>query len=129
MIQKKSIMSRRAFFQQYAAVSAGVAAGSLVTNDDYEAIAQNVNTNSQPSNLKITDMRCARIGRTGTIRLDTNQGISGYGEWYAVGSPKTYFLMLKSRLLGIPVMWTRYSERLNSSDSMPVRGVVFPASK
>ena len=101
MIQKKSMMSRRAFFQKYAAASAGVAAGSLVTNADYEAIAQNVNTNSQPSNLKITDMRCARIGRTGTIRLDTNQGISGYGEWYAVGSPKTYFLMLKSRLLGM----------------------------
>ena len=76
MIQKKSIISRRAFFQKYAAASAVVAAGSLVTNDDYEAIAQNVNTNSQPSNLKITDMRCARIGRTGTIRLDTNQGIS-----------------------------------------------------
>ena len=101
MPQNKTRISRRSFFVKSTSAATAAAAGGFVTNDDYEAIAQNVNTNSQPSDLKITDVRCARIGRTGTIRIDTNQGISGYGEWYAVGSPKTYFLMLKSRLLGM----------------------------
>src|SRR5437667_11179582 len=33
------------------------------------------------------------------IRIDTNQGLSGYGE-VRDGASKTYALMLKSRLLG-----------------------------
>ena len=33
------------------------------------------------------------------IRIDTNQGISGYGE-VRDGASKTYALMLKSRILG-----------------------------
>lgn len=57
---------------------------------------------SRPSALKITDMRTATIGWGGwkftIIRLDTNQGISGYGE-VRDGASKTYALMLKSRLL------------------------------
>jgi len=44
----------------------------------------NVNTNSSPSDLRITDMRyCVLVNapmRCPIIRIDTNQGISGYGE-------------------------------------------------
>ncbi|MBN2028656.1 mandelate racemase/muconate lactonizing enzyme family protein [bacterium] len=89
-------MSRRSFFIHTGAATAAVAAlGGFATNDDYEAIAQNVNTNSQPSELKITDLRIAG----NIIRIDTNQGISGYGE-IRDGSSPTYALMLKSRILG-----------------------------
>ncbi|MFN8445136.1 MAG: mandelate racemase/muconate lactonizing enzyme family protein [Caldilineaceae bacterium] len=62
-----------------------------------------MNTNSSPSDLRITDMRIANtVGkpfRSTFIRIDTNQGISGYGEVRDGGS-KTYALILKNRLLG-----------------------------
>src|SRR6266545_5203891 len=58
---------------------------------------------SRPSELRITDLRTATVGWnhwTFTIvRIDTNQGISGYGEVRDFAS-KNYALMLKSRLLG-----------------------------
>src|SRR5260370_13120024 len=98
---------------------------------------ENVNRNSKPWDLKITDMRIAVLsqnrgqgggggrgggrpanartggqaypgaapGRGGVVsgqilvRIDTNQGISGYGEMYNGGVPP-YALMLKSRILG-----------------------------
>ncbi len=63
----------------------------------------NVNQNSRPSDLRITDMRIANIAglpfRATLIRIDTNQGISGYGE-VRDGASKTFALMLKSRLIG-----------------------------
>ncbi len=63
----------------------------------------NVRTASRPSDLKITDMRTATVGwghwRFSIIRLDTNQGISGYGEVRDLAT-KNYALMLKSRILG-----------------------------
>lgn len=62
-----------------------------------------VNKNSRPSDLKITDIRTATVGWDGwkftIIRLDTNQGLSGYGE-VRDGASKTYALMLKRHLLG-----------------------------
>ena len=62
-----------------------------------------VNQHSRPSELKITDVRAATVGWEGwrfpIIRIDTNQGLSGYGE-VRDGASKTYALMLKSRLLG-----------------------------
>ncbi|HZG66201.1 MAG TPA: mandelate racemase/muconate lactonizing enzyme family protein [Herpetosiphonaceae bacterium] len=62
-----------------------------------------VRTASRPSELKITDLRTATVGwnrwHFTIIRIDTNQGISGYGEVRDFAS-KTYALMLKSRLLG-----------------------------
>ena len=68
-----------------------------------EEIEQNLNTYSRPSQLKITDMRIAHLRGplvgAAIIRIDTNQGISGYGEVH-VGASKTYALMLKSRILG-----------------------------
>jgi L-alanine-DL-glutamate epimerase-like enolase superfamily enzyme len=58
---------------------------------------------SRPSELKITDIRTATVGWEGwrfpIIRIDTNQGLSGYGE-VRDGASKNYALMLKSRLLG-----------------------------
>ena len=67
------------------------------------ALPQNVNTNSKPSELRITDMRVVTIARApGTdpiIRIDTNQDIYGLGE-VRDGASKSYALMLKSRLLG-----------------------------
>ena len=67
-----------------------------------EALPQNVNTNSKPSDLKITDLRVLVIGRAPMtcplIRIDTNQGIYGLGE-VRDGASKNYALMLKSRLL------------------------------
>ena len=62
-----------------------------------------VNQHSRPSELKITDVRTATVGWEGwrfpIIRIDTNQGLSGYGE-VRDGASKTYALILKSRLLG-----------------------------
>ena len=67
-----------------------------------EEVEQNLNTYSRPSQLKITDMRIAHLKRrlvgAAIIRIDTDQGISGYGE-VQVGASKTYALMLKSRIL------------------------------
>ncbi|MCW5851924.1 MAG: mandelate racemase/muconate lactonizing enzyme family protein [Anaerolineae bacterium] len=62
-----------------------------------------VRTASRPSDLRITDLRTATVGwnrwRFPLVRIDTNQGLSGYGE-VRDGASKTYALMLKSRLLG-----------------------------
>src|ERR687885_2160115 len=53
--------------------------------------------------LKITDLRTAVVvGAPMTcplIRIDTNQGLVGWGE-VRDGASKTYALMLKSRILG-----------------------------
>jgi L-alanine-DL-glutamate epimerase-like enolase superfamily enzyme len=99
-MSNKTSIPRRDFFRKSTAAAAAVAAGSLVTNADLENISANVNTNSQPSDLKITDLRLARIESRYILRLDTNQGIYGYGEMRG-GTSKTSALMLKSRILGM----------------------------
>jgi L-alanine-DL-glutamate epimerase-like enolase superfamily enzyme len=100
--------TRRTFLKQAAAAAgAGVAwAGTPLgawTNETLETLPQNVNTNSKPSDLKITDLRVAVVGRAPMtcpiIRIDTNQGIYGLGE-VRDGASKNYALMLKSRILG-----------------------------
>ncbi len=82
---------------------AGAMGLSLWADNTLEALPQNVNTNSKPSELKITDLRVLVIGHAPMtcpiIRLDTNQGIYGLGE-VRDGASKNYALMLKSRLLG-----------------------------
>ncbi len=64
---------------------------------------QHVRQYSRPSELKITDLRVTNLKglpmRLSLIRIDTNQGLSGYGE-VRDGASKTYALMLKSRLIG-----------------------------
>lgn len=101
--QLKKEIGRRSFFKTLGAAAGGLGAAGLLSNKDTEGAVQNVNRNSNPSALKITDMRIAVVGPAPMIdpiiRLDTNQGISGYGE-VRDGASKNYALMLKSRLLG-----------------------------
>jgi len=88
---------RRNFLKGAAALGAG-----LWADQTLEALPQNTNTNSKPSDLKITDLRIATVARATMtcplIRIDTNQGIYGLGE-VRDGASKNYALMLKSRLL------------------------------
>jgi L-alanine-DL-glutamate epimerase-like enolase superfamily enzyme len=98
--QQESDVSRRTFIAGTTSATAAVAAGSLVTNADLENINAQVNTNSGPSALRITDMRIAHSFRSMLIRLDTNQGISGYGE-IRYDCSKAHGLMLKSRIVGM----------------------------
>ena len=88
---------RRSFLKGAAALGAGIWA-----EESLEAFQPNVNTNSKPSGLRITDLRIAEVVRAPMtcpiIRIDTNQGIYGLGE-VRDGASKNYALMLKSRLL------------------------------
>jgi L-alanine-DL-glutamate epimerase-like enolase superfamily enzyme len=80
----------------------GVLAAGFWADETLDALPQNVNTNSKPSDLKITDLRVLVIARAPMtcpiIRIDTNQGIYGLGE-VRDGASKNYALTLKSRLL------------------------------
>ncbi len=62
-----------------------------------------VKTYSSPTDLRITDMRIANLCGlpmdASIIRIDTNQGLSGYGEVRDWASP-TYALMLKRLIIG-----------------------------
>ena len=96
---------RRSFFKKSAL--GGLALGSSFMFSPIEdVIAQStsgVNRYSNPSDLKITDMRYAVttvLGRTAMIRIDTNQGIYGLGE-VRDGADERYALMLKSRIMGL----------------------------
>src|SRR5512134_758440 len=91
----KSRLGRRTFL-----TAAAGAAGTSFWNDlKAEPTLQNVQTNSKPSELKITDMRIADLPGRPIIRLDTNQGIYGLGE-VRDGSHKMYALMLKRLVVG-----------------------------
>jgi L-alanine-DL-glutamate epimerase-like enolase superfamily enzyme len=86
-------------------MSAGGAAASIgiAGTEEVEAALASVNQNSSPSELEITDLRVAVLsgvpGRSAIIRIDTNQGVSGYGE-VRDGAHENYALVLKSRILG-----------------------------
>ena len=99
----ETLIGRRSFVRSAGMAAAGAGALGFATSRDAAAALQNVNTRSKPSDLRITDMRVAVIGEAPMtcpiIRIDTNQGISGYGE-VRDGASKTYALLLKSRLLG-----------------------------
>ncbi|MBL8095612.1 MAG: mandelate racemase/muconate lactonizing enzyme family protein [Anaerolineales bacterium] len=62
-----------------------------------------VKQGSRPSDLRITDIRTCTVGwehwRFPILRIETNQGLVGYGEVRDFAS-KSYALMLKSRLVG-----------------------------
>ena len=70
---------------------------------DYTDTLANVNTNSRPSELRITDMRVVDIAgapmHCGLIKIYTNQGIVGFGE-VRDNASRNYALALKSRILG-----------------------------
>jgi L-alanine-DL-glutamate epimerase-like enolase superfamily enzyme len=97
------LLDRRSFFTSMGKAAAGASAFGLLTDADLEASPQNVQRNSIPSQLKITDMRVAVVEKAPMtcplIRLDTNQGLVGYGE-VRDGASATYALFLKSRILG-----------------------------
>jgi L-alanine-DL-glutamate epimerase-like enolase superfamily enzyme len=90
---------RRSFLKR----AAGTMGAAFWADDLLDAHPQNVNTNSKPSDLKITDLRVLVIARAPMtcplIRIDTNQGIYGLGE-VRDGASKNYALELKSRILG-----------------------------
>ena len=90
---------RRDFFKK----TAGALATGFLAGETLEAYPQNTNTNSKPSDLRITDMRIAWLRgvpmSSPIIRIDTNQGIYGLGE-VRDGATKNYALELKSRILG-----------------------------
>jgi L-alanine-DL-glutamate epimerase-like enolase superfamily enzyme len=97
--REKSLCSRRSLLGGLSL--AGVLGGSL--EEQIACATQNVSRSSAPTQLRITDLRVAVIasspGRVPLIRVDTNQGICGYGEVRDGGS-KRYALMLKSKILG-----------------------------
>jgi L-alanine-DL-glutamate epimerase-like enolase superfamily enzyme len=98
-------MTNRKFGRRSLLRFAGVTAAATPfwSDQTLEGAVQNVNKNSNPSSLKITDLRVATIrGAPMTdpiIRIDTNQGIYGLGE-VRDGSSGRYALFLKSRILG-----------------------------
>jgi L-alanine-DL-glutamate epimerase-like enolase superfamily enzyme len=83
-------------------LGAGAASGlasAFAGEADADEVRGRVNTRSEPSQLRITDLRVAPVRGHWLIRLDTNQGLRGYGEVRDGASP-TYALMLKSRVVG-----------------------------
>lgn len=88
-------MNRRGFLQLPGISCLAMAA-------DAGEVRARVRTASEPSDLRITDLRVVPVYtamQSHVIRLDTNQGLHGYGEIRDGASP-TYALMLKSRILG-----------------------------
>ena len=101
MFKRNGKIGRRDLFK----TSAGIIGGALLSREAAaeQAPQRNVNTNSSPSALKITDLRVATVVKPGPspcpiIRIDTNQGVYGLGE-VRDGASATYALFLKSRLL------------------------------
>ncbi|WP_435357429.1 mandelate racemase/muconate lactonizing enzyme family protein [Emticicia sp. SJ17W-69] len=103
-IEEKQTDNRRDFIKK--ASLGGLSLGLLFDGkpeQEMEFITQKVKRAGKPSDLKITDVRVAVV--TGApmtcpiLRIDTNQGISGYGE-VRDGASAKYGLFLKSRLLG-----------------------------
>ena len=96
-------IGRRGLLKTSAALLGGAVLGARAKAAP-EPPFQNVNTNSSPSTLKITDLRIATVRKPGPspctiIRLDTNQGVYGLGE-VRDGASATYALFLKSRVVG-----------------------------
>ena len=98
-------VDRRSFFKTLGIGAAGVMAltGGAAADAAANVVQANVKRASEPSSLKITDLRVAVIAGAPmtcpVIRIDTNQGISGWGE-VRDGSHEVYALFLKSRILG-----------------------------
>jgi len=100
ILSPASDSSRRDFIQK--ASLGGLALGYMFDGNiekEMEYTTQKVNKNSNPSDLKITDLRIAFTSKAPIIKIDTNQGIYGLGEVRDSGGPE-YALFLKSRLLG-----------------------------
>jgi L-alanine-DL-glutamate epimerase-like enolase superfamily enzyme len=100
-----SAVDRRSFFKTLGVGAAGALTmtGRAAADADANFIQANVKRASEPSALKITDLRVAVVVNAPMtcplIRIDTNQGLVGWGE-VRDGASETYALMLKSRILG-----------------------------
>jgi L-alanine-DL-glutamate epimerase-like enolase superfamily enzyme len=104
-----SSVDRRSFFKTLGAAATGAAALEFSSTAEARAasaaavVQSNVKRASEPSALKITDLRIAIVEKAPMtcplIRIDTNQGLSGYGE-VRDGASDTYALFLKSRIVG-----------------------------
>jgi L-alanine-DL-glutamate epimerase-like enolase superfamily enzyme len=94
--------NRRGVLKSSLAVMAGGFLGRRTA--DAQTSIKNVNQNSSPSTLKITDMRYCTVKKPGPspctiIRIDTNQGVYGLGEVRDVGGYQ-YAMVLKNRIMG-----------------------------
>src|SRR5437868_1876759 len=101
--QSKFTLNRRGLLKSSAAMLGGAFLGARAKAEPGPHF-RNVNTNSSPSTLKITDMRYAMVVKPGPspcpiIRIDTNQGVYGLGE-VRDGAGPNYALALKNRILG-----------------------------
>jgi L-alanine-DL-glutamate epimerase-like enolase superfamily enzyme len=101
---ENSNSGRRSFLKN--AGIGGLSLAGFMSLPIEETIAQStskVNRLSNPSDLKITDLRTVTVMHLGRpiplLKIDTNQGIYGLGE-VRDGGDKRYALMLKSRLIG-----------------------------
>src|SRR6476661_3252166 len=89
---------RRSFFKTLGLTAAGAMAlkGNAAAEAASSFVQSNVKRSSEPSALKITDLRVAVIAgapmTVPIIKIDTNQGISGYGE-VRDGATENYALM------------------------------------
>ncbi len=100
------VISRRKWITTATSAASAIAAGTLITHADLETVSAQTNTNSGPSALRITDLRIAVVSPPYEtdyrclVRIDTNQGISGWGDVRGRAN-KNYALVLKNRILGM----------------------------
>src|SRR4051794_14718644 len=98
-------VDRRSFFKTLGLTASAtmMLRGEATAAAAADVIQANVKRASEPSALKITDLRIAVVVNAPMtcpiIRVDTNQGLVGWGE-VRDGSSETYALLLKSRILG-----------------------------
>ncbi|MGG4143368.1 mandelate racemase/muconate lactonizing enzyme family protein [Paenibacillus algorifonticola] len=75
----------------------------MINKETYEETLAHVRTSSNPTELRITDIRFTDIVggpfHSSLIKVYTNQGLVGFGE-VRDGADKVYAQMLKARLLG-----------------------------
>jgi L-alanine-DL-glutamate epimerase-like enolase superfamily enzyme len=99
------MQDRREFLKKagLGGISLATLIGAVPYEDQVAHVTSRVNRHSNPSDLKITDMRIAEIHRvafrTPIVRIYTNQGIVGHGD-VRDGAAREYALILKHRLLG-----------------------------
>ena len=105
LAESSPAVDRRSFFKTLGMSAGGVLAlsGDAAAGAEANVVQSNVKRASEPSALKITDMRVAVVVEAPMtcplIRVDTNQGLVGWGE-VRDGAHENYALFLKSRILG-----------------------------
>ena len=100
--RSSSNSNRRNFLKKSALGGLGIAFMAK-SNDIAAAVeytTQNVRKASNPTDLKITDLRVANTTDGPILKMYTNQDIYGLGEVRDIADPR-YALFLKSRILGL----------------------------